>query len=396
MRIALRTGGGRGVYELAGRQGTYRASELFDKEMFYELTPNLIVPGRAVPGIRQEKPRIKLVDQSITTHLYRLLAGLLLLPKPKREFKTTSGEVLIAFEAYSMTVIKIDVGIVEAHKSIVRPTEILLENYQGHRESLSFIDRMARIMDVWRAADEHESELSCLLRDHKKKIYAENIDHKEVEKAAKGIFKFLDTKYDPLQYIENLLNIEQADALEELSPIASTMNLTPTQEFGIQDTISPEMARIESIRRWRKVAVRGSAAIRFRANIKEIYRDTCLFTGQRLPKLESISSAGIDAAHILPWADFKVNTVDNGICLSKQCHWAFDSGVLKLSFDNSVNQYIVSIPSAVLLEAKEHQFSLEAFQSIEGPIPIERLPKDTDYWPKPEYLDAYNTIMYPK
>lgn len=65
MRIALRTGGGRGVYELAGSQGTYRASDLFNREMFYELTPDLVVPGRAVPDVRQGKPRIKLNNQAM-------------------------------------------------------------------------------------------------------------------------------------------------------------------------------------------------------------------------------------------------------------------------------------------------------------------------------------------
>jgi hypothetical protein len=63
MRIALRTGGGRGVYELAGSQGTCRASDLFQKELYYELTPDLVIPGRARADRRQGKPRIKLDEQ---------------------------------------------------------------------------------------------------------------------------------------------------------------------------------------------------------------------------------------------------------------------------------------------------------------------------------------------
>ena len=46
MRISLRTGGGRGVYELAGSQGDCKASDLFEKELYYELTPSLIIPGQ--------------------------------------------------------------------------------------------------------------------------------------------------------------------------------------------------------------------------------------------------------------------------------------------------------------------------------------------------------------
>lgn len=387
MRIALRTGGGRGVYELAGSQGDYRASELFDREMFYELTPSLIIPGRAIPSDRQGKPRIKLNNQRDTTHFYRLLAGLLLLPKPKREFKTTSGDE-IAFETYSMTAIKIDVGVIEDDKSVVRPTEILLESFQGFRKSISVVNRMARILEVWRAASDQSSALAALLRSHKAALYAEEVNHKDVEKAAKDIFIYLDTIYDPLQRIESQMGIDQSTDFDELSPVTSTT------DFGINDTVSPMVARIENVRQWRKVAVRGSAATQFRADIREIYRDTCLFTGQRLPKLESISSAGVDAAHILPWASYGINTVSNGICLNKQCHWAFDSGVIKFSFDDSASRYVISIPDAVSTEARQRNFSLDAYQSMVGPVPRDRLPTNTNYWPDPVHLNAFNEIMF--
>lgn len=388
MRIALRTGGGRGVYELAGSQGVCRSADLFDKLLFYELTPSLVVPGRAVASNRQGKPRIKLENQSNTTHLYRLLAGLLLLPKPKREFKKTAGEELIAFEAYSMTAIKIDVGLVDAQKAIIRPTEVLLENFQGLKKSVNFIDRMARIMEVWRVASEQDSEVAHLLREHKKTLYAKDFNHKDVEKASKDIFNYLKTIYDPLQTIESYLGILHFSEVEEFSSIDST------EEFGIHDTNSPTIARIENIRRWRKIAVRGAAATQFREEIRDLYNDTCLFTGQRLPKLASISSAGVDAAHILPWASYGVNTAENGICLSKQSHWAFDSGVLKFSFDTSINQYVITIPEIVSIEARQQNFSLRDYQAIVGPVPRERLPANKDFWPNPRYLNTFNEIMF--
>jgi hypothetical protein len=388
MRIALRTGGGRGVYELAGSQGSYRASELFDKEMFYELTPSLIIPGRAVPSVRQGKPRIKLNNQNNTTHLYRLLSALLLLPKPKREFKATSGDILIAFESYSMTAIKVDIVAIEDERSIVRPTELLLENFQGLRERIDFVSRMSRVMEVWRAANEQDSEMAFLLRNHEAALFTEEVNHKNIEKAAEAIFAYLHTIYDPLQAIESLMEIETSDNLEELPSVY------PTNEFGEQDSISPIAARIENVRRWRKVAVRGRAGSKFRDHVKEIYKDTCLFTGQRLPKLESIASSGVDAAHILPWASFGVNTPDNGICLSKQFHWAFDSGLISFSFDYSENQYVIGIPDLVILEANQCNFSLDNYQAIVGAIPRERLPDSPDYWPNPRYLDILNSIMF--
>jgi hypothetical protein len=112
MRVALRTSGGRGEYELAGRQGNIVASELYGKNLFYELTPEIVMPGRAAAVHVQGKPRIRLADMVTTTHLYRLIAAVLLLPKPKREFKETGGEELIKRECYSITAIKIDIGII--------------------------------------------------------------------------------------------------------------------------------------------------------------------------------------------------------------------------------------------------------------------------------------------
>lgn len=41
MRIALRTSGGRGEYELAGRQGPVGVANLFDLDLRFELTPEI-------------------------------------------------------------------------------------------------------------------------------------------------------------------------------------------------------------------------------------------------------------------------------------------------------------------------------------------------------------------
>ena len=62
--------------------------------------------------------------------------------------------------------------------------------------------------------------------------------------------------------------------------------------------------------------------------------------------------AGVDAAHILPWSQFDLDATKNGLCLNKQCHWAFDEGLFCLSFDETENAYIVSIPNPVRLAAQ--------------------------------------------
>jgi hypothetical protein len=117
---------GRGAYELAGRQGAFAASDLFGHEISYELTPGIVIPGRSVADLRQGKPRIALDDgtRSTTTHVYRLLSAVLLLPKPKRELKATHGADLVQFGAYSMTVIKVDVAAISPTSVVLRPTDL--------------------------------------------------------------------------------------------------------------------------------------------------------------------------------------------------------------------------------------------------------------------------------
>jgi len=388
MRIALRTGGGRGVYELAGNQGAYKATDVFDKELFYELAPDLIIPGRASAAIRQGKPRIKLNDQKITTHLYRLLAGLLLLPKPKREFKATSGDILVAFEAYSMTVIKIDLASMQQSRAVIRPTDILLANSDGLEQHLKFVDRMSRIMALWRAADEADSELAGLLRVHKSCLYEPEVNFKAVEKAAKNVLGFFDTLYDPLDKLENFMGLS-TNALDENEESIIDLNT-----FGLEDTKSLQLAKVENLKRWRHVAVRGNAASKFRTEVRASYNDTCLFTGQRLPKMSITASAGVDAAHILPWSIYDINSVTNGICINKQCHWAFDSGILRFSFDSSINEYVIDIPELVKNEASQCGFVLSEYEAIVGLIPRSRLPNSQELWPNREYLQAYNELMY--
>src|SRR5690606_14250486 len=67
------------------------------------------------------------------------------------------------------------------------------------------------------------------------------------------------------------------------------------------DTRSPVEAARSVIRRYRLQASRGPEGEAFRRAVRAAYRDTCLFSGLHLPRTELTASAGVDAAHILPW-----------------------------------------------------------------------------------------------
>lgn len=392
MRIALRTGGGRGVYELAGRQGQQTASDLFDREIFYELTPSIVIPARATASRRQGKPRIRLEDQKRTTHFYRLLAAVLLLPKPKREFKTTHGDELLRFEAYSMTAIKVDIANLTPQGVTLRPTDLLLENADNLQARVEFARRMSRIMRLWDAASGLDTPLAQLIRDLRQNILAQDPDYKAIESSASRISEFLGTTGDPLPLAEHRLSL--TDAPLEPPPLTKPAQFTHQADFGVEDDISPSAARIERVKQWRLQAIRGSAGVKFRKDVSATYEYRCAFTGQRLPKLNVTESAGVDSAHILPWSTHEINSVTNGLCLSKQCHWAFDQGILRLAFDEPSRTYLLDIPDKIKRAAQKSKFDLAYFETLSGPISESRLPKNRAHWPSPTYIEALNRFVF--
>lgn len=392
MRIALRTGGGRGVYELAGSQGNCAASDLFGLEILYELTPEIVLPGRSVAEKRQGKPRIVLndSDRSRTTHVYRLLSAVLLLPKPKREFRTTHGTELLCFEAFSMTAIKVDVVRVTSSTVTLRPTDLLLENADGLQTAIGFTSRMARILHIWQVAEQQDLLLAELVRSLAAAIRTDDPDYKIIESRAQAISNELGTTGDALLKVEQFLGI-QPDLDETIDP--QSMTPIDNNSFGVEDDISAHEARIKRAKIWRRQIERGAIGRKFSLQVGLAYNYRCLFSGQRLPRLDVTDSTGVDSAHILPWSTYELNSVRNGVCLNKQCHWAFDEGVLRLDFDSSNNGYVLSLPDNVIKSAARADFDLTYFTSLQGLIPRSRLPPDTSLWPSPKYLAEYNTFL---
>jgi len=118
-----------------------------------------------------------------------------------------------------------------------------------------------------------------------------------------------------------------------------------------------------------------------------------MFSGQRLPRTSATSTAGVDAAHILPWSRFDLDGTKNGICLNKQCHWAFDEGLLRLNYDDTVNAYVVSIPDINILAAQDASFDLASFEVVVGVLPENRLPLNKLIWPSKAYLTELNRFL---
>lgn len=391
MRIALRTGGGRGDYELAGSQGDLTASSLFNRQISYEITPQITIPGRSFACLRNGKPRIRLDEgqRSRTTHFYGLLASILLLPKPKRELRTTTGSTdLVRYESYCITAIPVDVERMDDSSVVLRPTLLLLENAHHQRATIDFVDRLARITALWNAAEGKDSPLAELLRQHQASVLSGDPDYKDIENSAQSIADFQHTELDPLDALEAIFGLTSDVGPQPPKPDETTVG------FGVEDQSTPIEARLENVRKWREVASRGYAAQQFRANVTNAYDFRCLFSGQRLPKTDATISVGVDAAHILPWSTHGINSISNGLCLNKSCHWALDAGVLKFWYNPGIARYVIEVPGRMKAEAVKSNFDLGYFESLAGPVSEDRLPESREIWPSPAYLDQLNAVIF--
>ena len=228
-----------------------------------------------------------------------------------------------------------DVGEIDRDKVILRPTDLLLENADNLQATVEFAERMSRIGRLWEAASHSDTQLARLVRELQQAILEVDPDYKAIERCAQAISDELQTDGDPLPIAEYQLGLGERQ--QEPPPLSKPSQFTHQAEFGVDDDTSPREARIERVKQWRRQAVRGATGSRFRRDVATSYEYRCIFTGQRLPRLEVTDSAGVDSAHILPWSTHDINSVRNGLCLNKQCHWAFDEGVVRLTFDPGVN-----------------------------------------------------------
>jgi hypothetical protein len=163
-------------------------------------------------------------------------------------------------------------------------------------------------------------------------------------------------------------------------------------EEGEEDETDPLDAARKVVSKWRRTVQRTAAARKFSEHVRKAYKSRCVVCGKRLPRLASASSSGVAGAHILPWAEYDLNTVKNGLCLDQLCHWAFDAGVIRIDWDGSA--YLISIPEHIRAEAKADGFDIGYFETFVGPIAADRLPDQASQRPSPNYLALLAKEMY--
>ena len=389
MNIALRPSGGRGEYELAGRQGDLHVDDLFGLPMFIEILPGVAINAYANCVRKDGKPRIRLTQPARNAHPSSLIAAAMMLPKPRRERHETHGANLLRWEQFVVQTVRIDV-VPRAGGVLICPLTVRLENADGVRLDISFAERMARVVRVWTAAATPSGAIADAVRAHAGAFTSTTATQAQLAGSLAVIRSALNNpEGDMLPLLESHFGLGALSA-PSVGDISAEVG---DENFAEEVHVDPAEARVERVRQWRLAAVRGGSATTFRRKVREAYDSRCMFSGQRLPRTDATSTAGVDAAHILPWSRFDLDATKNGLCLNKQSHWAFDEGLFRLSFDDAENIYVVSIPNPVRLAAQAAHFDIESFDAIAGRVPRNRLPANEALWPSKQYLAELNRFL---
>lgn len=91
--------------------------------------------------------------------------------------------------------------------------------------------------------------------------------------------------------------------------------------------------------------------VAFRSRLIEIYEGRCAISGRSLQK--PTGGSGLDAAHIIPVEAGGSDDPRNGLLLSKDVHWAFDSGLIYIgaSRETVIPDIVRNIPSNQFLRS---------------------------------------------
>jgi hypothetical protein len=357
--------------------------------MFIEIFPGVEINAHSNCVQKDGKPRIRLTQPARNAHPASLIAAAMMLPKPRRERHETHGVSLLRWEQFVVQTIRID-AVPRAGSVLVCPVTVRLENADGLRLDISFAERMARVVRVWAASAKPDGPIADAVRAHAAAFASPLSTQGQLVSAIAGLHAALNKpNNDMLPLLEAHFGLGAIAA-----PSTGDMSAGIGEEAFVEEVqINPAEARIERVRQWRLAAVRGGSASTFRRKVREAYDFRCLFSGQRLPRTDATSTAGVDAAHILPWSRFDLDAPTNGLCLNKQCHWAFDEGLLRLIFDSTENAYAISIPNPVRLAAEGAKFDMQTFEAIAGRVPFNRLPANRALWPSSAYLAELNTFL---
>ncbi|WP_428118144.1 HNH endonuclease [Candidatus Poriferisodalis sp.] len=311
--------------------------------------------------------------------------GALLLLRPRRDAENLADSIpVMCKQGYLLTKIGLgpDIQFDDRDRAIVAsPTYVSIKN-EIAEQTVWFDQRWAVVEQLHQLVLDNElpdlpNRIVELLDQHR---LALELGPASVEaiKTTSRIFRWLDSVEIALisrgrNYVRNLiLGTDDGDGISSAIPIT-------LDQLALDDI----PMRIQRAGEMRLSNIRGSSGARFSKEVRRVWDDTCAFCSLRLPGDGTIGS-GVDAAHILPWRHFDLDRVDNGVCLCKLHHWAFDQ--MLLAIRHKGGKYYVE--GTVLLERIGTR-ERDRIASVVGEIPHELLPSLVEHRPNPVFIERF-------
>jgi len=390
MRISRRTSGGRGEYEIAGRTPDGIAvGDVLNHEIVLDLGGHRFRTGIR-PTEQGGKPRLRRVQSNSGIQIHRQVAAALLLPETVRaDAALGCGEPTIQTGAYAIE--DIDVGRVSIRNDVVHleATRITVRNQSQAAETILVHERVRLLEFVWQNRTAFPDEIEAALRLHESHVESGDPIGQQTERLVAALQRQVADRGADL----DVLYSPQMDVLPTLRESLSFALPEPTITLEEIDSDDLELRR-RTLKDWKRWAnTRGPRSAKFREQVRQAYGASCVVCGDCFPATEFNSRPGVDAAHILPWSQYDLDDVSNGLCLCKQHHWAFDEGLLRVRYTGEV--YVAEMPDIVResLPKVEPAFSLSSLARGLGEISQQRLPRERRQWPRPEYLERLATAL---
>jgi hypothetical protein len=372
--------GGRGEYELSGESGGYDAGSL-DGYGFVLQTPFGPKETDLILSHQGGKRRLRLTENNPDSmQIGRQAAALLMLPEGTRDERATSKALPIVLTKRYILDLRVELANLESGMAVLTPVMAVARSGRETDEDRVFrIPVGERFQLIERILAEREG-VPEPVRGRLDTIAAilqqTNTLKRPLERAVNDLQVSLETASadylpgsDPVPALTNLLGFGPA-------PDVPDPPETPKDDPVVR-------LRTESILRSRRA--RGYAAYIFRQKVQRAYDFRCLFCGLRAPAPRKGLMPGVDAAHILPWGEFDLDVVSNGIILCKQHHWAFDNHLLIL--EHGKNEYRVRLQLEGTTGYAEDPATVADLSRVCGVLPSEHLPNKTDQRPDPAFID---------
>lgn len=389
MRVSRRTSGGRGEYEISEETPAgVRPADLVDKRLLLDFGHTWVVDTATVLRIQGGKPRLRRLQQATQfIQLPRQLAAALMMPDPARQDEALgAGLPILRKDQYAVEHVSLSDVLVDTTSATLVVEEVILRNNSNFAEELHFHERVNRVRQLWAHAAELPTNISNLLEAHRASVLIPG----PITRAAEQIVWNLQTQVTAIAEELGLpYRSQDEDVLEHLEQALALSAAPPAPPVGVQQIDPGEtIVKRRVLKQWKRWAnSRGAVSAVFRQRVRGAYNSTCVVCGAYLPATSMNAAPGVDAAHILPWAQYDLDVVSNGLCLCKLHHWAFDEGLIIIR--EAHGSYFVDIPDGVAttIAHEDPEFSLLQLQEHVGQIPERRLPAAQQLRPNPHFLE---------